>query len=118
MDGGENEVSYIKALTVNHFERSYFGGEELRSDTAHDVTALTLLVAIRKLARRTREGKSDCMFVQGSDGEGWRLMREGGKGSPLVLRHYFDMGHDCWDEEREVTTAEAKRILKEEYWGC
>lgn len=45
-------------------------------------------------------------------------MREGGKGSSLVLRHYLDMGDNSWDEEREVTEAEAKRILEGEYFGC
>lgn len=110
-------MSYIKALTVNHFERDYFGGEELRHDKVYEPSPTIVCKTVDKLARRAREsGKTDCMFTLGDDGTGYRLWVEGERG--LVLRHYIDMSRDSWDGEWTVTAARAKRVLRKEYWGC
>lgn len=110
-------MAAIRSMSVNHFERNYFGGEELREDTEYDPSPILVCKTVDKLVRRAkRSGQFDCMFTLGEDGTGYRLSAERGRG--LVLRHYVDMGRDSWDGEWVVSAAKVKSVLRKEYWGC
>lgn len=110
-------MTAIKSMSVNHYERGYFGSEELRYDKVYEPSPIMVCKTVDKLARRAKEsGKTDCMFTFGDDGTGYRLAAEGRRG--LVLRHYININHDSWDGEWTVTAARAKSVLREEYWGC
>ncbi len=122
-------MAVISKVVVNHEEHNYFNDyDEIRTDRMTSITDEKIAKAINKLVNRFKtRGHKDHMFVCYDDDTAYRLgyqtvdmesyehptygtMYRGGR-EALVLRHYTHASVDSWDTDREVTVAQAKRLI-------